>query len=77
VNVVITLLIVVFVALWGGAVYGRLVRLRTRVKDAWAKKDRESYSRLAATYNASLAAFPGNLVGGLAGFKSAKPFESQ
>jgi len=77
VNVVITVLIVVFVALWGGSVYGRLVRLRTQVKNAWTKKDAAAYARLAAVYNGALAAFPGNIVGGMAGFKPAKPFESQ
>jgi hypothetical protein len=77
VNVVITLVIIVFVAVWGAAVYSRLVRLRTQVKHAWAKKDRESYNKLAMGYNESLAAFPGNIVAGLAGFKPAKPFDSQ
>jgi hypothetical protein len=77
VNVVITLVVIVFVALWGGAVYGRLVRLRAQVKNAWTKRDAAAYAKLAAVYNGALAAFPGNIVAGMAGFKPAKPFDAQ
>ena len=74
-NVVITLVVIVFVAVWGAAVYSRLVRLRTQVKNAWTKKDAAAYAKLAAVYNGALAAFPGNVVGGMAGFKPAKALE--
>ena len=74
-NVVVTLVVLVFAALWAAAVYARLVRLRAGVKTAWTNKDRETYSKLAQTYNATLASFPGNLVGGVAGFKPAKAFD--
>ena len=74
-NVVITFVVVFLAVLWGLAVYGRLVRLRALVKKAWTRRDPDGYAKMAAAYNAALAAFPANIVGGIAGFKPAKPFE--
>lgn len=74
-NVAITLVVVILIAVWGLAVYGQLVRVRAQVKNAWTGRDRDSYVRRATAYNTALAAFPGNVVAGIAGFKPAKPFE--
>lgn len=81
-NVVVTIVFFAAVALWGFAVYNRLLRLRERVKEAWrlleTDQSNESaktvYNRAVQTYNTALDQFPANIVAMLSGFKSARPF---
>jgi hypothetical protein len=82
VNVVVTIVFFAAVALWGFAVYNRLLRLRARVKDAWrlleadqsSEGARTVYNRAVDAYNAALGGFPANLVALAAGFKPARHF---
>jgi hypothetical protein len=82
VNVVVTLVFFAAVALWGFAVYNRLLRLRERVKEAWrlleADQTNESaktvYNRAVDAYNTALDGFPANVVAMAAGFKPARHF---
>ena len=81
-NVVFTIVVCTALAVWGFAVYNRLLRLRERVKEAWrhleADRTNESaktvYNRSVDSYNHALDGFPANLVGMVAGFKPARPF---
>ena len=74
-NVVVTIVVLVFLFVWAAAVYARLVRLRAQVKAAWDKRDSALYGKVASAYNDALAGFPANIIGGMAGFKPAKPFQ--
>ena len=81
-NVVVTIVFFAAVALWGFAVYNRLLRLRERVKEAWrlleADQTNDSaktvYNRAVDSYNSTLESFPANLVAMAAGFSPARHF---
>jgi hypothetical protein len=83
VNVVVTLVFFAAVAVWGFAVYNRLLRLRERVKEAWRLLEgdqssdgaRTVYNRAVDAYNAALEGFPALFVAMAAGFKPARHFE--
>ena len=82
-NVAFTIVVFAGVAVWGFAIYNRLLRLRDRVKEAWrlleADQSNDSakavYNRAVKTYNDALEGFPANVVGFAAGFKPAKHFQ--
>jgi hypothetical protein len=82
VNVVFTIVVFAAVAVWGFAVYNRLLRLRDRVKEAWRHLETDQandsakavYNRCVKTYNDALEGFPANVVGLAAGFKPANHF---
>ena len=82
-NVLLTIVIIVSIAMWAVAVYSRLARLRAQVKQAWTRLEsdqaneavRTVYNKHVDTYNAALEAFPANIVGPAAGFKIARHFE--
>ena len=88
-NVLFTLVVLAVAGLWGVAVYARLVRLRSRVNEAWKLLDaylkgageaatteaaRKVYNDAVVSYNTALQAFPANIIAGLSGFHAAKPF---
>jgi hypothetical protein len=83
VNVVVTLVFFAAVAVWGFAVYNRLLRLRERVKEAWRLLEadqandsaRTVYNRAVDGYNGALDGFPANLIAMAAGFKAARRFQ--
>jgi hypothetical protein len=83
VNVLFTLVVFAGVAVWGFAVYNRLLRLRDRVKEAWRLLEAEPsndsakavYNRSVTAYNDALEGFPANVVGMVAGFKPARSFQ--
>ena len=82
-NVVVTIVFFAAMALWGFAVYSRLMRLRERVKEAWRllEGDQNSdsaktvYNRAVAAYNTALERFPANIIAMLAGFKPARTYQ--
>jgi hypothetical protein len=82
-NVVVTLVFFAAVAVWGFAVYNRLLTLRDRVKDAWrlfeADQSNDSaktvYNRAVDSYNAALGGLPASVIAMLAGFKAARRFQ--
>ena len=82
-NVVVTLVFFAAVAMWGFAVFNRLLRLRERVKEAWRllESDQSSegartvYNRAVEAYNTALDGFPANVIAMLAGFKPARSFQ--
>ena len=84
-NVIFTLVVLAAAGAWMMAVYRRLAGLRNQVKLAWKRLEadqaneavRTVYNKHVALYNDALAAFPGSVVGPAAGFKSAKPFNSE
>jgi hypothetical protein len=79
-NVIVTILGLTVVAVWAFAVYNRLLRLRERVKDAWKRLEprpedaalQDDYNARVKSYNDALAAFPANLIAGIAGFQVAR-----
>ena len=81
-NVAFTVVVFAVVAVWGFAIYNRLLRLRVRVKEAWRLLESDQsndsakavYNRVVKTYNDALEGFPANVVGIAAGFKPAKHF---
>jgi hypothetical protein len=88
-NVLFTLVVLAVAGLWGVAVYARLVRLRGRVNEAWklldthlkaggeaatAEAARKVYNDAVVSYNSALQAFPANLIAGISGYHSARPF---
>ena len=81
-SVLFTLIVVLAVAAWTSAVYARLLRLRRLVKQAWERLEgdttnvavRSVYNKQVDAYNAVLEAFPANIIGRAAGFKSARRF---
>ena len=90
-NVLFTLVVLAVGALWGMAVFTRLVRLRGLVRRAWkllaaqlkeggeaatTEGARKVYNDAVIAYNAALQAFPANIIAGLSGFHAAKPFNS-
>jgi hypothetical protein len=90
-SVLFTLAVLAVGALWGMAVFTRLVRLRGLVTRAWKLLDaqlkeggeaattdsaRKVYNDAVIAYNAALLAFPANIIAGMAGFHAAKPFHS-
>jgi hypothetical protein len=83
-NVLFTIAIIAAAAMWALAVLTRLSRLRDHVKQAWKRleADRSSeavrnvYNRHVELYNAALEGFPANIVGPVAGFKTARRFEA-
>jgi hypothetical protein len=88
VNVLVTLAVLAVLAMWGLAVYNRLVRLRSQIKTAWKQLDagrkegdaagaRQTYNDVVVKYNDALQTFPANIVAGLVGFHAANKFESQ
>ncbi|HEX4913568.1 MAG TPA: hypothetical protein VFV51_06415 [Vicinamibacterales bacterium] len=83
-NVLFTLVVVLALAAWGSAVYARLFRLRTQVKQAWQRLEvdtsnvaiRTVYNKHVDLYNSALEGFPANIVGPAAGFKPARRFDA-
>jgi hypothetical protein len=90
-NVLFTLVVLAVAGLWGVAVYTRLINLRGRVTGAWklldaqlkgggepatAEAARRVYNDAVVKYNEALQAFPANIIAGLSGFHTAKPFQS-
>ena len=81
-NVVFTLVVLAVAAAWALVVARRLARLREQVKLAWQRLEpdqsneavRSVYNKHVAIYNDALEAFPANVIGPAAGFKSAKLF---
>jgi hypothetical protein len=82
VNVIFTVVVFAGVAVWGFAVYNRLLRLRDRVKDAWRHLETDHtndsaktvYNRSVKAYNDALEGFPASLVAMAAGLKPARHF---
>jgi hypothetical protein len=82
VNVLFTIVVLGAAAMWGLAVYTRLVRLRTAVKEefkrlqasAEAEADGKRYNAIAKQYNDALEVFPANIVASIAGFRPAQMF---
>jgi hypothetical protein len=82
-NVLFTLAVVVALAAWASAVYARLARLRSQVKQTWQRLEsdtssaaiRNVYNKHVDLYNSALEGFPANIVGPAAGFKRARRFE--
>ena len=87
-SVLFTLAVLAAGALWGTAVFTRLVRLRGLVTRAWklldaqlkeggeAETARKVYNDAVVAYNTVLQAFPANVIAGIAGFHAAKPYDS-
>ncbi len=81
-NVLVTIVLIVAIAMWAIAVYGRLVRLRNQVTQAWKRVEadqtnetiRTVYNKQVDAYNNALKNFFGSLIGGAAGFKPARRF---
>jgi hypothetical protein len=81
-NVIVTIVLILAIAMWTIAVYSRLARLRSQVTTAWKRLEGEQtneairtvYNKHVALYNNALATFPGNLIGAAAGFKPARRF---
>lgn len=81
-NVVFTLVVLAAVAAWALVEVRRLTQLREEVKLAWQRLEPDQsneavksvYNKHVALYNDALGAFPANLIGPAAGFKSAKHF---
>ena len=81
-NVVFTLVVLAAAAAWALVVVRRLGILRDQVTLAWQRLAadqsneavRSVYNKHVTIYNDALNAFPANLIGPAAGFKSAKHF---
>lgn len=81
-NVLFTLVVVAVAAAWVLLVVRRLGILRDQVKLAWQRLAADQsndavksvYNKHVTIYNDALDAFPANLIGPAAGFKSAKHF---
>ena len=81
-QVLVTIVLIVGIAMWVIAVYSRLVRLRNNVTQAWKRLEadqtnaaiRTVYNNQVDAYNKALEGFSGGLIGGAAGFKPARPF---
>ena len=88
-SVLFTLVVLGVAALWGIAVYTRLISLRGRVAGAWKLLDtqlksggersttdpaRRVYNEAVSKYNEALQAFPANIIAGLSGFHAAKTY---
>ncbi len=81
-QVLVTLVLILAIAMWTIAVYSRLVRLREQVKRAWSRLEADQsseaiknvYNKQVELYNSALATFPANVIGGAAGFKPARRF---
>jgi hypothetical protein len=81
-NVIVTIILIVAIAMWTIAVYSRLVRLRNQVTQAWKRLEADQaneaiktvYNKHVDLYNKALANFSGSLIGTAAGFKPARRF---
>ena len=81
-NVVVTIVLIVAIAMWTTAVYSRLVRLRSQVTQAWKRLEADQtneaiktvYNKHVDLYNNALQTFPGNLIAATAGFKPARRY---
>lgn len=81
-NVIVTIVLIVAIAMWVTAVYSKLTRLRERVREAWKLLEPDQsneavknvYNKHVDLYNNALAGFVGALIGGAAGFKPARRF---
>ena len=81
-QVLVTIVVIAVVAAAFLSVQQRLDRMRREVRAAWKLLEpdqsndaaRTVYNKRVVAYNATLAAFPGSIVGPLVGFKPAKPF---
>lgn len=83
-NVLLTIAILGVLGVWAISSYARLVGLRRQVTIRWREVHtsrpagldpaivKERYNLVARQYNASLDAFPGALIGAMAGFKRAE-----
>ena len=82
-NVIVTIVLIAGLGMWAAAVYSRLVRLRSGVKEAWLRLEpdqantvlRKVYNDRVKRYNAALDAFPAYLIAPLTGLKPAKQFQ--
>jgi hypothetical protein len=82
VQVLLTVGLFAILAAWASAVYSRLVRMRTQVKDAWRllETDRTKvaaqnvYNAHVEKYNAALESFPAYLIAPMTGLKPARVF---
>lgn len=89
-SVLVTLVVLGAAAMWGIAVYTRLINLRGRVTGAWKLLDaqlkgggepatadaaRRVYNDAVIKYNEALQAFPANIIAGLSGFHAAKTYD--
>ncbi len=83
-QVLLTIVLIAGAAAWMLAVQRRLAQMRGEVKAAWKLLEvdqanaavRSVYNKHVAAYNKALQAFPAYLVGPLAGFKPARPFNA-
>ncbi len=81
-NVILTIVLILGVAMRTIAIYSRLVRLRNQVTLVWKRLEadqsneaiRTVYNKQVDTYNNALASVFGALVGAAAGFKPARHF---
>jgi hypothetical protein len=82
VQVLVTILLIIAIAMWTTAVYSRLARLRKQVKQAWSRLEVDQtneaiktvYNKHVNLYNQALEAFPANLIAPMAGFKPARRY---
>jgi hypothetical protein len=82
INVAFTIGVLLVAALWWGAVYNRLIRLRAEVKVEFKRleaseqteADGKRYNDVAEKYNGALQAFPANIIASMAGFRPAQMF---
>ena len=81
-SVIITIAFIAIVAMWATIVYGRLVRLRAQVTQAWKLLEVDQtktaaqnvYNTRVTAYNDALDAFPASLIAPLTGLKPARRF---
>lgn len=81
-QVLLTVGLIGALAGWAFVVTRRLARMREEIKLAWKKLEADPsndaikhvYNKHVGVYNATLADFPANVFGPLAGFKPARTF---
>ena len=84
-QVLLTVGLIVVLAAWGTAVHGRLVQMRTTVKEAWKLLEADQtkvaaqnvYNAQVEKYNTALQGFPALLVAPMSGLKPARLFKSE
>ena len=82
-NVIVTIALIVLGTMWGIAVYGRLVRMRSGVQEAWQRLEpdqtnaaaRNVYNDRVKRYNDALENFPAYFIAPLTGLKPARRFD--
>ena len=84
-SVLLTIAFIASVAMWATTVYGRLVRLRAHVTQAWKLLEADQtntatqdvYNTRVTAYNSALEAFPAYLLAPLTGLAPARRFTAQ